>query len=143
MKEIFKAVTAKLETIPALKWVDEDKGQMNYDRPPVLFPCALVDIQLPKANNLNRKIQLCDAVVTVRLAFDFSGNTNNKTPEAARNKSLEYYDVVEEVYKVLQGWGDTGFNPLSRKGVFQEKRPDAYKVVAIPFATEFKDHAAM
>lgn len=139
MKSIFKAVTAQLETVAALQWIDEDKGQMNFERPPVLFPCALVDIQLPKTTDLNSKIQNCDAIITVRLAFDFHGNTNSKTPAAAREKSLAYYDVVDEVKKALQGWSTAEFNPLSRKSFYQEKRPDAYKVVAIPFATAFRD----
>ena len=139
MKELFKAITARLDTVPALKWVDEDKGQMNFERPPVLFPCALVDIQLPKTQDLNRKLQDCDAVITVRLAFDFSGNTSTITPVAARELSLAYYGVVEEVWKALQGWTDGDFNPLSRKSFYQEKRADAYKVVAIPFLTSFHE----
>lgn len=142
MKTIFKELTAKLGTVAALKWIDEDKGQLNFERPPVVFPCALVDIQLPKTENLNSMIQNADALVTVRIAFDFSGNTSNVTPEAARNQSLEYYDIVEEVYKALQGWSTIHFNPLARKSFYQEKRPDAYKVVAIPFQTSFRDVSA-
>lgn len=138
MKGLFTAVTAKLETLPALKWVDEDKGQMNFERPPVVFPCALVDIQLPNTEDLNSKMQDCDAVVTVRLGFDFSGNTNTKTPAAARERSLKYYDVVDAVYNLLQGWSGGEFNPLSRKSFVQEKRPDGYKVVAIQFGTAFR-----
>ena len=142
MKNIFKAVTARLDTIPSLKWVDEDKGQMNFASPPVSFPCALVDIQLPKTENLNAKIQDCDALITIRLAFDFSGNTSSSTPAIARDKSLAYYDIVEEVYKALQGWGTAEFNPLERKSFVQEKRPDGYKVVAIPFETAYRDTSA-
>ena len=140
MKDLFKAVTARLETtVPALKWIDEDKGQLNFERPPVQFPCALIDIQLPKTEDLNRKLQQCQAIVTVRLAFDFSGNTSSVTPALEREKSLAYYDVVEDVKNALQGWAGVDFNSLSRKSFYQEKRPDAYKVVAMPFATEFHD----
>lgn len=139
MKELFKAITARLDTVAALKWVDEDKGQLNFERPPVLFPCALVEIQLPKTQDMNSKIQDCDGLITVRLAFDFAGNTSTITPLAAREASLAYYGVVEEVRKALQGWTDGSFNPLSRKSFYQEKRADAYKVVAIPFSTKFHE----
>ena len=143
MKTIFKDITARLDTVKSLKWVDEDKGQLNFERPPVLFPCALVDIQLPRPENLNSKIQKSDLLITVRLAFDFGGNTSSITPVSARNKSLEYYDIVQEVYKALQGWATTEINPLERKGFHQEKRPDGYKVIAMPFASDFIDKSAV
>lgn len=142
MKHIFEAITQRLDTIPGIKWVDEDKGQMNFERPPVLFPAALVDIQLQKADDLNTKIQTCQALVTIRLAFDFTGSTNTKAPASAREKSLAYYDLVEEVHKALQGWGTQEFNPLSRRQLIQEKRPDGYKVVAMPFSTYYRDVSA-
>ena len=143
MKNIFESITERLDTIPELKWVDEDKGQMNFERPPVLFPAALVDIQLPKTDDLNAKMQNCQVVITVRLCFDFNGSTNTKAPASARAKSLAYYDLAEKVYKKLQGWGTNEFNPLSRKQFLPEKRPDAYKVVAVPFTTSFRDTSAL
>ena len=143
MKKVFLDITEKLDNIQTLQWIDEDKGQLNFERPPVLFPCALVDIQLPKTDNLNARMQRCDMLITVRVAFDFSGNTSKGTPEAARAKSLEYYDIVEEVYKALQGYATPNFNPLERKSFYQEKRPDGYKVVAIPFTSEFRDTSAV
>lgn len=139
MKQIFKDITARLETVAGLKWIDEDKGQLNFERPPVLFPCALIDIELPKTENLNTSIQDCDMIITVQLAFDFGGNTSSITPVSARNSSLAYYDTVEEVTKALQGFATPNFNPLERKRFYQVKRPDGYKVVAIPFASEFRD----
>lgn len=137
MEDIFKAVTAQLKTVPALKWIDEDKGQLNYERPPVLFPCALIDITVTGTKDLNKRTQQCEAVITVRLAWDFTGPTNSKAPEVEVQKSLKYYRDAEAVRKALQGWGGANFNELSRKGFYQEKRPDSYKVVAIPFTTSF------
>lgn len=139
MKAIFKEITALLDEIPALKWVDEDKGQLNFERPPVLFPCALVEIQINKTEDLNRKIQNCDAIILVRLAWNFNGETSTKTPELARDKSLQYYDDVEAVRQKLHGYESNHFNALSRKQFYPEKRPDAIKVVAMPFAFSFRE----
>ena len=139
MKAIFLEITALLDEIPALNWVDEDKGQLNFERPPVLFPCALVEIQITNTEDLNRKIQNCDAILTVRLAWNFNGETSTKTPELARDKSLQYYDDVEAVRTKLHGYESDHFNALSRKQFYQEKRPDGIKVVAIPFAFDFRE----
>jgi hypothetical protein len=138
MKAIFVAITAKLEE-SAMRWVDEDKGQMNFENPPVIFPAALVEIDIPTIETLSRKAQNMEPTVTVRLCFDFIGKTSNATPKIARDKSLAYYDQVQEVYELLQGFEGASFNPLELKSLMQEKRPDGYKVVALRFGTEFHE----
>jgi len=46
MKELLKAIYTQLKTVPAIKWIDEDFGQIDaYEgKPPVAFPCALVKL---------------------------------------------------------------------------------------------------
>ncbi len=40
MKELLKAIYMQLKTVPAIKWIDEDFGQIDaYEgKPPVAFP---------------------------------------------------------------------------------------------------------
>lgn len=137
MKDIFKAITAQLDTITSLNWVDEDKGQMNFETPPILFPAALVSITLPNTQNYSQTKQQAQAQIRVLLCFDFGGNTNSKTPSVHRDKSLAYYDLVDDVYKALQGFSTAQFNPLERRNFVQILRPDVYKTVATTFTTDF------
>jgi hypothetical protein len=148
MKFIYTKVLARLKQIPELAWVDLDKGQLEYydKRPAVKFPCALIGIQIPRAEDMdNRKtIQQCQALVTIRLAFDYTGNTSGVTPDAELQKSLAYFDLVEKVYTYLQGFRDEkNLNPLSRQNLREERRDDGYKVISIPFSTAFIDRAAI
>lgn len=142
MKHLFLKITERLDTIQALNWVDEDKGQMNFERPPVSFPAALVDINEPRRSNLNHRLQDVNAVITVSLCMDFTGHTNTSTPEAARATSLRYYDLAEEIYTTLQGWGD-GFNELECINKRKVKRPDGYVVLELSFTTEYHDSTAL
>lgn len=142
MKTLFKDVTARLATVPALKWIDEDKGQMNFERPPVQYPAALITITLPRTRNLNTKRQVCEASIAVKLCFEFGGNTSGITPEAARDASLGYYDIVEACYVALQGYSTNSFNPLERVNFQQLPRPDAKKTVVMTFTTAFHDDGA-
>ena len=51
MDQIFSAVQSRLQQkVSELKWIDFDFGQLDaYElRPPVQFPCALIDIELPE-----------------------------------------------------------------------------------------------
>jgi hypothetical protein len=144
MKFLFKSIQDRLKSeVPELRWIDMDKGQLDYfERPPVSFPCALISVQLPRTVDLGAKKQKCDALIVIRLGFDFSGNTSHVTPETALEKSLEYFDLVEKVYEALQGYQESTYNNLSRQSLREEKRPDMIKVVNIPFITSFVDFRA-
>ena len=40
------------EEVPALRWIDADEGQLDFytdDRPPVAFPCCLVELSMTDA----------------------------------------------------------------------------------------------
>ena len=139
MKTLFKAITAQLKTVTELKWIDEDKGQMNFTKPPVLFPAALVTISYPSIQNLNNTKQRVSANITVKLCFDYGGNTNIETPEIARDQSLGYYDIMEAVHEALQGFTTGEFNELKRVNVLPILRPDAYKTTSVLYSTEFLD----
>lgn len=143
MKTIYTSLLARLEAeVPELKWIDLDKGQMFYDRPPVLFPAALIQLQMPKATNLNSTLQECDVLITIRLCFDFTGETSNITPQADRDNSLAYFDLKQKVYEKLQGWSTTEMNALKRVNEHDEPRNDAYKVSTISFTTAYHDSTA-
>lgn len=137
MKQIFNDITAVLDAIPELRWVDEDKGQMNFERPPIAFPAALVTISLPQIQNLSTKTQEANLQLVVKLCFDYSGETASSTPIAAREKSLAHYDIVEAVKDALQGLEGSVFNPLEQRNFGQLPRPDQYKTVQMVFTSGF------
>lgn len=139
MKNLFKTITAQLLAVPGIKWVDEDKGQMNFSNPPILFPAALVTISYPSIVNLNKTKQRVNASITVKLCFDYGGNTNGETPQAARDQSLAYYDVMEAVHEALQGFTTGEFNELQRANSVPIPRPDAYKTNSSLYTTQFLD----
>lgn len=141
MKQIFIDVTAKLSEHPKLMWIDENKNQMNVvpgDRPPITFPAALVTLSYA-TNDLSRKTQQGQGILTVNLCFDFMGNTNQLTPAASRNESLKFYDTVDEVHALLQGFSTENFNALSRKRVTPVQRMDGYKEIQLQYSFEFQE----
>lgn len=140
MKTIYQDVLKRLEAqIPSLRWIDLDKGQMRHERPPIVFPAALIKLQIPRADNLNQNKQLVDGQISIKLCFDFTGYTDANTPEEHRLNSLAYFDVVDLVYSKLQGWGTSEMNTLARINQYEEERPDAYKVTVITFSTQWHE----
>jgi hypothetical protein len=145
MKAIFLKVTEKLKTIEALRWIDGDEGQLDYyeTRPPVSFPCALVDVELTDCQDQGETIQLVTARVTLRLAFEPLGQTNTAAPVSVQNKALEKWDTVDTVFATLQGWGDEQISELSRVSQTTEKRDDNIRVIRQVWETYFMEEASL
>lgn len=139
MEPIYEAILSRLSEITALKWIDLDKGQLElYEtRPPVSFPCALIGMQITRTHKISHLRQRCDLMVTIRLSFDFNGNTSQITPVAARKQNLQYFSLADEVFNKLHGWGQKAFNEMERQALREERRPDGLKVISIPFMTSF------
>ena len=140
MKEIFKSLRTRLKEVPGINHIDMDKGQLDHYelRPSVAFPCILIDLQRPRSEDRDQRgtQQTSAVMINIRIGFDFTGETSSHTPDEKLDTSLAYYDMVELVYKKLQGWKDTGFTILSNKGERTERRPDRYKVVNLPFGSQ-------
>ena len=146
MKTIYLAVMEQLkEQVPALKWIDLDVGQINNqkERPAVAFPCAVVGISLSNCEDQYGKVQVCRARISVRIAQNPPvSRTNSVAADDVRESALSRYELIDDVFRVLQGFETPEFNPLSRTGQAEEKRTDGLFVYHIDFATEFQDLTA-
>ena len=65
MKALFKYLQTQIATVPAINWIDLDKGQISrYDtRPAIDFPAALIKINYPGTSKLSRTEQQCQAQI--------------------------------------------------------------------------------
>ena len=145
MKVIYSALIARLkETVPALKWIDWDTGQLeaNTERPAVRFPCALITISIPQAKDITETIQDCTTHVVVRLAFDPMERTSSEAPPEAREQALQPYDVIADTYAALQGFETPHFHALSRTSQAKENNRLGLFVYRISFKTDFEDDTA-
>jgi len=139
MDQLFLAIQTRLQDVTELKWVDFDFGQLDaYDlRPPVQFPCALIDIELPETRDQGPGAQFCRCTVTIRIAFEQPGQTHNKAPQHIREKALVIYTVLKNVHACMHGHQPPGFSKILRRGMATERRQDPLKVFSIRFETSF------
>lgn len=143
MKELFLAITARLQECEALAWIDEDAGQIDrYDmRPDIALPAALVSISYPTTQDTGPaedQEQIVTARITVRLVFDAMGESYTAAPEEVRATALARFDTAQEVHRLLQGFSDENqMNALTRLSMTPEPRRDGYKVVRAVYETNF------
>lgn len=142
---LFTSTRSILKTVPSLRWVDLDKGQLEHysTRPSVAFPCALIGTNIVRAKNRNHFTQECEAAIILRVAFDYTGETNAEVDDELLEESLAYFKIADEVYKALQGKSDGSTSPLSRVSQTEEPpRADGIKVLRFTITTSFIDNSA-
>ena len=136
-------LTAK---VPAIKWIDQDLGQLEFysGKPPVLFPCILLDIVDVQYTDNSLNSQIATATLEVRLAVTSYDHSAHITPLNRTERALEYYNLEHLVNQALHGWCDGNyFAPLSRKSSQTEKREDALRVRPLRYEFAFMDDTAM
>ncbi|MES2651280.1 MAG: hypothetical protein V4663_06040 [Bacteroidota bacterium] len=159
MKELYLKTLALLNTdvvptdpieleifndLKKINYADLDKKQIDQFnvRPAIDFPAVLIKIEILKSEDIGDKCQKCTARVTLRLAFSYVGSTASHAPADVLSDSLEYFDIVNAVYRKFQGYFSTGFTRFSRLQLTEETRNDGLKVVSLPFTTSFIDKSA-
>jgi len=142
MDAIYFKIKNLLTAVDGIKYVDFDFGQLEEDKPPVNFPCALVNIAYTKCEDLFDQTQRVRCVITVKLGFNISvEKTASIYNDAAIQQNLSYFNIVNAVYKSLQGYTDGNIEELSRSSLTQPIYPPGLKVTIMPFETEFDENA--
>ena len=129
--------------VSEVRMTDLNYGQLDVlDQdmiPAVIMPCALIDINYTRCEDMGEAEQQVEARIVVRLAFRMPFPTDNLSPAQRRAKAIELMQVVRKVYKALQGWGTDAFSTLSRSRQTTNNRYPGVKVVDMEFATTFID----
>lgn len=142
-KHLFIALCDLLESqVPEVRWIDADEGQLNASnqRPPVAFPCVLIDMTYPQTEAMNATAEKIRVQFSLRIAFEGYGQTSSAAPESVRERALERLDILEKIHRTLQWWNcDRQINPLRRQRVTTERRQDGLKVYNMTYESAFID----
>ncbi len=143
IKDVLTAAQKTLLNIPGLKYVAEDWGQLDYytNRPPVEFPCALIDVQGADYADLSRQYQQADATFTIRIA-DYRPVNVSALSQESDEESFYIFDLLAEIYKALQGLCGPTFSRISRTRLRKAERDDGIREMVMTFRFGFTDSSA-
>lgn len=138
MKKIFLKTKNRFTALPNFKFIDRDKSQLEAygDRPPVRFPCALISISYPKRKNLATGSQMLNCNIKIRLGFERTTESSNISNQQRTAYALSYYDNLEAVEALFQGYEDDEMNAWECTSTQEDPRPDL-DVVTLTFSTSF------
>lgn len=113
MKHIFLSIQDRLSEIPGLQHIDKDWGQLQYEQPPVKWPCALLDVANADFKQMGRGFQQADADITVTVANLNLVRSSSKAP--MRGHAYATIDLLDEIHQALQLFSDgQHFSPMMR-----------------------------
>jgi len=128
--------------VAALKYVDEDWGQLDSSNFPFQWPCALIDCFNADYSNTGSNMQL--GLVTIRLRVADIKLSNGSTSEEQKNSSLSFYVLLKAIFKALQGWAaHDHYSRLIRVNEKRTKRDDGVREHEMYFTCQIKDTTAI
>lgn len=132
-----------LELYPEnIAYLAEDWGQLDFynERPPVNFPCVLLDIEEAQFSDLTRKVQCGEALLSVRVAHYDPVNVSAAAPD--RERAFRMFDLLGLIHTALQGLSGEDFSGLTRSSLRRVKREDAIREYVMQFRFAGTDSAA-
>ena len=140
---IFLAIQARIQNaVPAILYIDQELGQLSNTRPPVSWPCVLIDFEDFDFSGLAENVQTATGTVVLRLGFAPHSPSSSGTPVECIEQALLYYDIEWMLHKAIQGWrsGDA-YGSMSRINAGTQKRSDSYRVREIRYSIAFEDYS--
>lgn len=128
-KQLIVNIFNIINSVPAIKWVDEDYGQIDSyegDRPPVAFPCVLVSAGT-SGDPLGGDEYDYTHSITTRIAHNRLGDRSGKAPEEAVSATLKKLDDVEAIKAAFVASGYYFTSAIT------ERRVDGIAVHALTF----------
>lgn len=144
-KDVLIASQERLDELKAaglLKYVGEDWGQLDlYDtRPPVEFPCVLIDAAVVDYSDRGQRTQEGLGTLSVRYAEYDPVRISSGAPDNTRG--FRCFDAMQQIYKALQGLSGDTFSGLTRIRMAKARRDDGIREYEITFRFAFVDNTA-
>lgn len=145
MKQIVISVQNHLaEQVSALKYVDQDWGQMDfYEHAPLKFPAALIDVQNVEYSDAGELIQYASVTVVIRL-FDLRmGGSSTKATDDAKERAGKIWQLIEDVNRVMHGQSfiGRGYGRFMRRQLRRSKRSDGCYQTELVYTIQFTDES--
>ena len=142
MKEVFKDIQERLQTIPELRYIGEDWGQLNFEQPPVDWPCALIDLGNVDFSSAGMRSQQAEAIVNITIADIRYHGVTPVLPRDRESKAFEIFDLIDKVNKVLHGSDGESYSGLRRVAIKKTYREDAVREFVTSYKFSYTDNTA-
>lgn len=143
-KIVLQSIQNLLSTIPELKYVDEDWGQLDdySPNPPTKFPLALIDLGNLQYSNIGKdrtampqNRQMATGAIVISIANLRLTNTSARAPQTQKDQAWSIWDIVQNVHEKLHGIAVGGSaGAMMRTAMRKVKRDDGIQEYEVTYA---------
>lgn len=140
MDVLFKDVHEELAKLKEIRWVDEDCGQLDiYEKPPVVFPCALISVQVPEWIGIKEPaVQPGKAEVIIKIGFNVLQPVGN-APASQLKNAFDHFSIVKQITKALRGKHGALYKGLERISTIKTVNEVGVKIYTVTFITSMAE----
>ena len=139
LKDILQDITLRLCKIKELRYVASNWGQLDYEQPPVQWPCALVDVQGADFSALGSGSLLGEAQVSIQIVNRPTVQTSARSPRPAQDCNLILLDIADQIYAALHAVDAETHTPFVLKNITKTNLTDLQSYT-LTFKVGFKQH---
>lgn len=122
--------------VPELAYVDKDWGQLSYEKPPVKWPCALLDVKNVTFTQEGRGVQMADTQIIVTVA-----NMRLVASSLAAPKAEDAYRIIElldRIHAALHLFTAGAYSPLFRTNLRKVVADSSKECYEMTYQTAFE-----
>ncbi|MDR2383299.1 MAG: hypothetical protein LBD76_05375 [Prevotellaceae bacterium] len=132
------------------EYVDLDWGQCDYfDRHPVKYPCALIDVNNATYSNTGDLKQIGVISIQIRIIDLVLNNSSYQSPESQKDVAFAIFDLIAETNRLLHGWGQpvsnekSGYGRLIKQQISKVNRRDGLREYKLLYSVQLTDNTAI
>lgn len=128
------------KSIPEIKWIDIDNGQLDSAiRPALAYPAILIDFSADDVDELGSGSYYMAVTVHIYLITDNYAASYHKAPLKDRYNALAIYELEHRLITVLQSWIPDYCQGVVLQSSNSENRNDInLRVRHLQFSTSFE-----
>lgn len=137
---LLQNILKQLGTIKELRYVAMDWGQLDYEQPPVQWPCVLVDLASVRYGSLGCKSQSAEGSLSLTIAERVVQRTSLGAPSSLQDPALRIYTLMDRVREVLHAAEQSTSSPLVLRSAAKVPMSDL-QVYRLDFVFSLKTEA--
>jgi hypothetical protein len=137
MKTLYLKLIELLSEIPELKYIDLNCGQLQEEKPPIAYPAVLINLN-SNCTDIDGLFQMYTGTIELTIVCKILSESNSNAPEDVRERSLNYLELSEKIWKKLQGYNDFDFDKITRMTVRDQNIRKGLKTSVQTYETSWR-----
>lgn len=139
MEKLYLKIIELLKTVPEIKYIDTDSGQLQEEIPPLLYPAVLIRISESK-DDADKLFQIVTGSFQLLVIDETFSKTNSLAPESIQKKGLNYMSLTTKIHEALQGYEDDYFSAFTNTRNDDQQLRKGLKTIAQQWTTIWRNY---